>query len=78
MRVLQRTKFLRRNIVSPIPQDAGPPLSGCPPLIIQDLPSYCPYPDAISSMRNPTTRLAIGRTKNDKYLRAECSESIWS
>jgi hypothetical protein len=41
------------------PQAEGPPLVGCPRLLIQYICSYPPYLQAISSIRNPSTRHAV-------------------
>jgi len=43
--VSQQGQFVRRGVVSnpPDPQDAGPPLVGCPRLFIQYIRSYPPF-----------------------------------
>jgi hypothetical protein len=53
--------FLRWGVVSPLPnpQAGGPPLVGCPRLLIQYIRSYPPYLDAFSSIRNLRTRHAV-------------------
>jgi hypothetical protein len=53
--------FLRWGVVSPPPnpQAGGPPLVGCPRLIIQYIRSYPPYLEAFSSIRNLRTRHAV-------------------
>jgi hypothetical protein len=53
--------FLWWGIVSPTPnhQDGGPPLIGCPRLLIQYIRSYPPYLEAVSSIRNLRTRHAV-------------------
>jgi hypothetical protein len=43
----------------PNPQAGGPPLVGCPRLLIQYIRRYPPYLDAVSSIRNPRTRHAV-------------------
>jgi hypothetical protein len=43
----------------PSPQAEGPPLVGCPQLLIQYIRSYTPYLEAISSIRNLRTRHAL-------------------
>jgi hypothetical protein len=42
------------GVVSPLPnpQAGGPPLVGCPQLLIQYIHSYPPYLEAFSSIRN--------------------------
>jgi hypothetical protein len=42
----------------PNPQAGGPPLVGCPRLLIQYIRSYPPYLEAVSSIRNLRTRHA--------------------
>jgi hypothetical protein len=37
----------------------GPPLVGCPRLLIQYIRSYPPYLEAVSSVLNPRTRRAV-------------------
>jgi hypothetical protein len=58
-----RNKYwgLRGRVVSPPPnpQAGGPPTVGCPRLLIQDIRSYPPYLEAVSSIRNPRTRHAV-------------------
>ncbi|KAJ4446277.1 hypothetical protein ANN_12972 [Periplaneta americana] len=44
---------------SPNPQAGGPPLIGCPRLLIQYIRSYPPYLEAVSSIRNLRTRHAV-------------------
>jgi hypothetical protein len=53
--------FLRWEVVSPPPnpQAGGPPLAGCPRLLIQYIRSYAPYLEAFSSTRNLRTRHAV-------------------
>jgi hypothetical protein len=53
--------FLRRGVVSrtPNPQAGGPPLIGCPRLLIQYIRSYPPYLEAVSSIRNLRTRHGV-------------------
>jgi hypothetical protein len=53
--------FLRWGVVSPTPnpQAGGPPLIGCPRLLIQYINSYPPYLEAVSSIRNLRTRHAV-------------------
>ncbi|KAJ4452211.1 hypothetical protein ANN_03729 [Periplaneta americana] len=46
-------------IPSPNPQAGGPPLIGCPRLLIQYIRSYPPYLEAVSSIRNLRTRHAV-------------------
>jgi hypothetical protein len=41
------------------PQAGGPPLVGCPRLLIQYIPSYPPYLKAVPSIRNLRTRHAV-------------------
>jgi hypothetical protein len=41
------------------PQAGGPPLVGCPQLLIQYIRSYPPYLEAVSSIRNLRTRHAM-------------------
>jgi hypothetical protein len=43
----------------PNPQAGGPPLVGCPRLLIQYIRSYPPYLDGVSSIRNLRTRHAV-------------------
>jgi hypothetical protein len=43
----------------PKPQAGGPPTVGCQRLLIQYIRSYPPYLEAVSSIRNPTTRHAV-------------------
>jgi hypothetical protein len=43
----------------PNPQAGGPPLVGCPLLLIQYICSYPPYMEAVSSIRNLSTRHAV-------------------
>jgi hypothetical protein len=49
--------FLRRGVVSPMPnpQAGGPPLVGCPPLLIQYIRSYTWYLETVSSILNLRT-----------------------
>jgi hypothetical protein len=53
--------FLWRRIVNPTPNHnaGGPPLVGCPLLLIQYICSYPPYLDAVSSIRNLRTRHGV-------------------
>jgi hypothetical protein len=53
--------FLRWGVVSPTPnpQDGGPPLVGCPRLLIQYIRSYPPYLEGVSSIHNLRTRHAV-------------------
>jgi hypothetical protein len=53
--------LLRWGVVSPPPnpQAGGPPLVGCPRLLIQYIRSYPPYLEAFSSIRNLRTRHAV-------------------
>jgi hypothetical protein len=43
----------------PNPHARGPPLVGCPRLLVQYIRSYPPYLEAVSSIRNLGTRHAI-------------------
>jgi hypothetical protein len=43
----------------PNPQAGGPPLVGCPRLLIKHIHSYPPYPEAIPSIRNLRMRHAL-------------------
>jgi hypothetical protein len=56
--------FLRWGVVShtPNPQAGGPPLVGCPPLLIRYIRSYRPYLEAVSSIRNLRKRHAVVTT----------------
>ncbi|KAJ4442813.1 hypothetical protein ANN_04406 [Periplaneta americana] len=49
------------KVISPSlnPQAGGPPLIGCPRLLIQYIHSYSPYLEAVSSIRNLRTRHAV-------------------
>jgi hypothetical protein len=53
--------FLRWRVVSPTPypQAGGPPLVGCPRLLIQYIHSFPPYLEGVSSIRNLRTRHAV-------------------
>jgi hypothetical protein len=53
--------FLSWGVVSPPPnlQAGGPPLVGCPRLLIQYIHSYPPYLEAFSSIRNLRTCHAV-------------------
>jgi hypothetical protein len=53
--------FLRSGVVSPPPnpEAGGPPLVGCPRLLIQYIRSCPPYLEAFSSIRNLKTRHAV-------------------
>jgi hypothetical protein len=53
--------FLRWGVVSPSPnpQAGGPPLVGCPRLLIQYICSFPPYLEAFSSICNLRTRHAV-------------------
>jgi hypothetical protein len=56
-----RNKFIFYGEVSPTPnpQAGGPPLVGCPRLLIQYIRSYLPYLEVVSSIRNLRTRHAV-------------------
>jgi hypothetical protein len=41
------------------PRSWTPPLAGCPRLLIQDIRSYPPYLEGVSSIRNLRTRHAV-------------------
>jgi hypothetical protein len=58
---LKYISFLWLGVVSPTlnPQAGGPPLVGCPPLLIQYIRSYPPYLEDFSSIRNLRTRHAM-------------------
>jgi hypothetical protein len=53
--------FLRWGVLSPTPnsQAGGPPLVGCPRLLILYILSYLPYLEAVSSICNLRTRHAV-------------------
>jgi hypothetical protein len=61
--IVIRNKYwvLRGRVVTPPPnpQAGGPPTIGCPRLLIQYIPSYPPYLEAVSSIHNPRTRHAV-------------------
>jgi hypothetical protein len=59
--IRNKLEVLRWGIVSPSPnpQAGGPPIVGCPRLLIQCIRSYHPYSEAVSSIRNPRTRHAM-------------------
>jgi hypothetical protein len=61
--VVFRNKYLVLwgRVVSPPPnpQAGGPPIVGCPRLLIQYIRSYPPYVEAVSSIRNPRIRHAV-------------------
>jgi hypothetical protein len=61
MNFRNRLIFLRWGVVSPTPnpQAGGPPLVGCPRLLIQYIRSYPPYLEAVSYIRNVRTRHAV-------------------
>jgi hypothetical protein len=61
MNFRNRLIFLRWGVVSPTPnpQAGGPPLVGCPRLLIQYIRSYPPYLEAVSSIRKLRTRHAV-------------------
>jgi hypothetical protein len=52
---------------APNPQGGGPPLVGCPRLLIQYIRSYPPYLEAVSSVRNVRTRHAVVTTDPPEY-----------
>ncbi|KAJ4436535.1 hypothetical protein ANN_16566 [Periplaneta americana] len=52
---------------SPNPQAGGPPLIGCPRLLIQYIHSYPPYLEAVFSIRNLRTRRAVIWNKSKFY-----------
>ncbi|KAJ4427260.1 hypothetical protein ANN_24878 [Periplaneta americana] len=54
-----KTRSPHTTIPSPNPQAGGPPLIGCPRLLIQYIRSYPPYLEAVSSIRNLRTRHAV-------------------
>jgi len=56
-------------VPGPTPQSGGPPLIGCPRLLIQCIRSYPPYLEAVSYIRNQRTRHAVGTwdTHNMEY-----------
>jgi hypothetical protein len=53
--------FLRRGAVSltPNPKAGGPPLVGCPRLLIQYIHRYPSYLEGVSTIRNLRTRHAV-------------------
>jgi hypothetical protein len=53
--------FLRWGVVSPMlnPQAGGPPIVGCPWLLMQYIRSYPPYLEAVSSICNLRTRHSV-------------------
>jgi hypothetical protein len=53
--------FLWWRVVSPTPNSSarGPPLVGCPRLLIQCICSYPPYLEVVSSIRNMRTRHVV-------------------
>jgi hypothetical protein len=59
--ISQQAYFSRQGVVSPKPnpQGGGPPLIGCPLLLIQYIRSYPPYLEVVSSIRNLRTRHAV-------------------
>jgi len=52
----------------PNPQAEVPSLVGCPRLFIQYIPSYPPYLEAVSSIRNPRTRHTLMTTTQLVWL----------
>jgi hypothetical protein len=59
--ILSKYWVLRGMVVSPPsnPQAGGPPTVGYPRLLIQQIRSYPPYLEAVSSIRNQRTRHAV-------------------
>jgi hypothetical protein len=65
----------------PSPQTGGPPLVGCPQLLIQHIYSYPPYPESVSSIQDHrthhamVTRNPLNRADRDiiEEKKAECS-----
>jgi hypothetical protein len=64
----------------PNPLAGGPPLVGCPRLLIQYIRSYAPYLEAISSIRNLRVRHAVVTRDplNMEYLNKCCVNSTLS
>jgi hypothetical protein len=62
--------FLRWEVISPTPnsQAGGPPLAGCPWLVIQYIRSCPPYLEAISSIRHLRTRYAFTLLLKSLYI----------
>jgi hypothetical protein len=61
LRIFGTSLFLRLGIVSLTlsPRAGGPPIVGCPWLLIQYIRSFPPYLEGVSSIRNLRTRNAV-------------------
>jgi hypothetical protein len=64
----------------PTPQAGGPPLVGCPRLLIQYIRSYPPYLEGVSSIRNLRTRPVVvtGVTGSWRKLHNEEFHNLYS
>jgi hypothetical protein len=59
MSIRKRLIFTVMSYPHSQPPNWGPPLVGCPPLLIQYIRSYPSYPEAVFSIRNLRTRHAV-------------------
>jgi hypothetical protein len=61
VRFITKLEFCGEELFSarPTPQAGGPPLVGCPRLLIEYIHSYLPYLQAVSSICNPRMRHAV-------------------
>ncbi|KAJ4446561.1 hypothetical protein ANN_13258 [Periplaneta americana] len=71
----QTSGFNVPNYVSPSPnpQAGGPPLIGCPRLLIQYIRSYPPYLEAVSSIRNLRKRHAMVIGTHNTWISQLCT-----
>ncbi|KAJ4428508.1 hypothetical protein ANN_24550 [Periplaneta americana] len=66
---------LKSVIPSPNPQAGGPPLIGCPRLLIQYIRSYPPYLEAVSSIRNLRTCHAVVIGTHNTWNTVNCPKT---